>query len=94
MEKHKPISCLAILRHELPEDRFQIIYPPCKRSVKNGATICSTYTVNYFLKGSNAGFMFNQVSKVKIFQEPEKETAAAQSMLLFFLQTNILNTKI
>jgi hypothetical protein len=95
MEKHKPISCLAISRHELPGFRLQIINSPCKRPVINGATISSKCAEKHFHQGSNADFMKNQVSIVTAFRNAQNDFAAAQSMLIIFLQTNIiLNTKI
>jgi hypothetical protein len=93
MEKHKPISCLAISRRELPENRLQIINGPYQRSVMSGATQHSKCAEKQFLPGSNASFIVSQFSTVPVFKMHKKVSLLYNPCSIFFYKPILFLTQ-
>ena len=93
MEKHKPISCLAILLSpEVPENRFWVIVGPQHPASLNGATSHNEGASDPLRDGKKSFIIINQSNPTNTYmQSIMRHSREANLILRYFTNQNFTN---
>jgi hypothetical protein len=93
MEKHKPISCLAILLSpEVPENRLWVIAGPQHSANLKGATSCNERVSDSFHDGKKSFLIINQSNPTNTYmQSIMRHSGEANLILRYFTNQNFTN---